>query len=234
VTDLVALVTGASSNIGAAISHGLADGGAHVVGSGRSQDKLTRLAAGRDGQIETVAADITSAAGLDAIQALVLQRGRLDILVLGSGIYERSANPDALMRQFIANVHAPYSLLQAVLPQLAASEGLVIFINSTQGLAASPGVGQFAATQHAMRALADSTRAEMNSQGVRVTTIFLGRTATARQAAVFAMEERAYTPERLIQPRDVAAVVVGLVMLPRTSEVTEIRMRPRLAPLPGG
>ena len=81
-----------------------------------------------------------------------------------------------------------------------------------------------------MRALADSTREEVNSQGVRVTTIFLGRTATARQAAVFTMEQRAYTPERLIQPSDIASVVVGLVLLPRTSEVTEIRMRPRLPP----
>ena len=110
----------------------------------------------------------------------------------------------------------------------------MIFINSTQGLVASPGVGQFAATQHAMRALADSTRAEVNSQGVRVTTIFLGRTATERQAAIFAMEQRSYAPERLIQPKDIARVVVSLVMLPRTSEVTEIRMRPRLPPPPGG
>ncbi len=233
-TDLVALVTGTSSDIGAAITRGLVDVGARVLGSGRNRDKLARIAAARNGQIETVAADITSVAGLESVRALVLQRGRLDVLVLGSGIYERSANPDALMRQFIANVHGPYSLLQAVLPQLVASEGLVIFINSTQGLIASAGVGQFAATQHAMRALADSTRAEVNSQGVRVTTIFLGRTATERQAAVFATERRAYTPERLIQPKDISAVVVGLVMLPRTSEVTEIRMRPRLPPLPDG
>jgi NADP-dependent 3-hydroxy acid dehydrogenase YdfG len=230
VTDLVALVTGASSDIGGAIAHGLADAGASVLGAGRNHEKLARVAAGRNGQIETVAADLTSAAGLEAIRAHVSRCGRLDVLVLGSGIYERSANPDALMRQFIANVHGPYSLLQVVLPKLVASEGLVIFINSTQGLAASPGVGQFAATQHAMRALADSTREEVNSQGVRVTTIFLGRTATARQAAVFTMEQRAYTPERLIQPSDIASVVVGLVLLPRTSEVTEIRMRPRLPP----
>ena len=108
----------------------------------------------------------------------------------------------------------------------------MIFIYSTQGLAASPWVGQFAATQHAMRALADSTRGEVNSLGVRVTSIFLGRTATARQAAIFAMEQRPYTPERLIQPKDIAAVVVSLVMLPHTSEVTEIRMRPGLPPSP--
>ncbi len=233
-TDLVGLVTGASSGIGAAIAHGLAETGAHVLASGRDRDKLARVTAGWDGQIDTVAADITTAAGLEAVRALVAQRGQLDVVVLGSGIYERSSDPDALMRQFIANVHGPYALLQAVRPLLVASKGLVIFINSTQGLAASPGVGQFAATQHAMRALADSMRAEVNSLGVRVTTIFLGRTATARQAAIFATEQRSYTPERLIQPKDVASVVVSLMMLPQTSEVTEIMMRPRLPPSPSG
>jgi NADP-dependent 3-hydroxy acid dehydrogenase YdfG len=78
-----------------------------------------------------------------------------------------------------------------------------------------------------MHALADSVRAEIRSQGVRVTTLFLGRTATARQAAIFAMEQRPYFPERLIQPEDVANLVVWLMRLPRTSEVTEIVVRPQ-------
>ena len=84
-----------------------------------------------------------------------------------------------------------------------------------------------------MRAIADSTRGEFNSSGVRVTSIFLGRTATERQAAIFATERRRYTPERLIQPKDVANLVVTLATLPRTAEVTEITLRPRLPPLPG-
>jgi NADP-dependent 3-hydroxy acid dehydrogenase YdfG len=227
-TGIISLVTGATSDIGTAISHGLADAGAHVLASGRDRDKLARVAAGREMQIETVAADLTKATGLETVAALVSRFERLDVLVLGSGIYQRSNDPDDLMRQFTANVHGPYALLQAILSLLVSSKGLVIFINSTQGLAASPGVGQFAATQHAMRALADSMRAEINPQGVRVTTLFLGRTATARQAAIFAHEQRPYFPERLIQPKDVADLVVYLTRLPRTSEVTEIMMRPQL------
>jgi NADP-dependent 3-hydroxy acid dehydrogenase YdfG len=167
---------------------------------------------------------LTTVSGRDAVRAMVAQRGRLDVLVLGSGIYERSAEVDALRRQFVANVEAPYQLLQAVLPYLVASKGQVIFINSTQGLSASPGVGQFAATQHAMRAIADSLRGD--ALGVRVTSLFLGRTATARQEAIFAMEKRPYTPELLIQPADVANMVTSLRMLPRTCEVMEITMRP--------
>jgi NADP-dependent 3-hydroxy acid dehydrogenase YdfG len=224
----IALVTGATSDIGAAVSYALADAGVRVLASGRNRDKLTRVAGARKGRIETVAADLTDRDGIETVKAVVSQSGRLDVLVLGSGIYERSYDPYMLTRQFEANVHGPYALLQAVLPLLISARGLIIFINSTQGRAASPGVGQYAATQHAMRAIADSTRAEINSQGVRVTTLFLGRTASVRQAAIFATEERPYFPERLIQPDDVASLVVSVVNLPRTSEVTEISVRPRL------
>ncbi|MCL2384697.1 MAG: SDR family NAD(P)-dependent oxidoreductase [Alphaproteobacteria bacterium] len=228
-TGLISLVTGATSDIGTAISHALADDGIHVVASGRNHDKLIHVMAGREGKIETISADLTDPKGIETtVKPITSRFKRLDVLILGSGIYERSSDPDTFMRQFTANVHGPYALLQAVLPQLIGAKGLVVFINSTQGLAASPGVGQFAATQHAMRALADSLRAEVDPHGVRVTTIFLGRTATARQEAIFAMERRPYYPERLIQPRDVADLVISLVKLPRTSEIMEIRMRPQL------
>jgi NADP-dependent 3-hydroxy acid dehydrogenase YdfG len=150
----------------------------------------------------------------------------LDVLVLGSGIYERSQQTNVFLRQIAANVLGPYALLQQVLPLLVESSGQVIFINSTQGLKAAAGVGQFAATQHAMKAVADSLRDEVNTNGVRVTSIFLGRTATERQRAIFAIEGRPYTPERLIQPADVGGLVLFLLGLPRTSEVTDIVVRP--------
>ena len=72
------------------------------------------------------------------------------------------------------------------MPLLISRQGDVVFINSTQGVAASGDVGQFAATQHAMRGVADSLRAEVNGDGVRVTTLHVGRTATQRQERIFA------------------------------------------------
>ena len=101
-----------------------------------------------------------------------------------------------------------------------------MFINSTQGLRAAAGVGQYAATKHALKAVADSLREEVNAQGIRVMSIFLGRTATELQRAVFALEGRPYPPERLIQPADVAEVVLSLLQLSRTCEVTDIVLRP--------
>jgi NADP-dependent 3-hydroxy acid dehydrogenase YdfG len=87
-------------------------------------------------------------------------------------------------------------------------------------------VGQYASTQHALRAIADALRAEVNSDGVRVLTVYLGRTATARQARIFQLEGRRYSPDLLMQPDDVAQMVMAALLLPRTAEVTEIRMRP--------
>ena len=127
-----------------------------------------------------------------------------------------------------ANVEAPYAVYQAMLPLLTAASGQIVIINSTQGLAAAPGVGQYAATQHAMRAIADSLREEVNPLGIRVASLFLGRTATERQAAIFAMEGRPYQPARLIQPGDVAGVVLDIFTLPRSAQVTDISMRPEL------
>jgi NADP-dependent 3-hydroxy acid dehydrogenase YdfG len=63
---------------------------------------------------------------------------------------------------------------------------------------------------------------------VRVLSLYLGRTATPRQASIFAAEGRPYQPERLLQPEDVAAMVVASISLPRTAEVTEISIRPMM------
>jgi len=80
-------------------------------------------------------------------------------------------------------------------------------------------VGQFAATQHAMEAIADSLPEEVNADGIRVLSIFWGRTATPWT------EGKAYRPELLVQPKDVAAMILHALTVPRTAEVTEISMR---------
>jgi len=77
-----------------------------------------------------------------------------------------------------------------------------------------------------MKAIADALRGEINDHGVRVLTVHAGRTATPRQARIFAGEGRVYRPELLMQAEDVAALVAATVALPRTAEVTSIVMRP--------
>ena len=101
-----------------------------------------------------------------------------------------------------------------------------MFINSTVGLTARANVGAYAATKHALKALADALRDEINPAGVRVLSVYPGRTAGERQALIFELEGRDYAPETLMQPEDVAAAVVAALTLPRTAELTDLRVRP--------
>jgi NADP-dependent 3-hydroxy acid dehydrogenase YdfG len=87
---------------------------------------------------------------------------------------------------------------------------------------------QYDSTKHALKALADSLRGEINRHGVRVLSVYLGRTASEMQEGIYRMEGRPYRPEILLQPDDVASVVVNALGLPRTAEVTDISIRPMI------
>ena len=101
-----------------------------------------------------------------------------------------------------------------------------MFTNSSAGLNAAPNVSQYAATKHALTALANSLRGECNASGVRVCSLFLGDTATPMQANVRRQQGRPYDPKRVIQPEDVAAMTIAVLSLPRTAEVTDVMIRP--------
>ena len=232
--DQIAVVTGASSGIGKAIAMALAVEGAQVCLIGR---KLKTLEAVTDNMgvrsLKTRAyqADLTRDSDIHALVAdLQREAGRVDILIHSAGEIhhgEQSRAPVAeLDVQYRTNVHGPYLLTQALMPLMRIGPGQIVFINSSTGLKARAGNGQFSATQHALRALTDSLRDEVNGDGVRVLSVYPGRTATPRTAALFAEEGKPYRPELLMQPEDVAAMVVHALTLPRTAEVTEIAMRP--------
>jgi NADP-dependent 3-hydroxy acid dehydrogenase YdfG len=124
------------------------------------------------------------------------------------------------------NVRAPYLLTQQLLPLIKARQGQVVFINSSVGLNARARVSQYAATKHALKAIADSLREEVNAAGVRVVSIYPGRTASPMQAMVYQLENRVYQPEQLIQPEEIAAVITTVLSLPKGAEVTDINIRP--------
>ena len=115
---------------------------------------------------------------------------------------------------------------QRLLPLLKKPRGQVVFINSSAGLTARANTGQFSATQHAFKALADALRDEVNADGVRVLSVFPGRTATPRIESLHDKEGRPYQPGLLLQPEDVASVVTNALALPWTAEVTNISIRP--------
>jgi NAD(P)-dependent dehydrogenase (short-subunit alcohol dehydrogenase family) len=227
-SDAVAVVAGASGDIGRAISLDLLSAGAEVFMLGRSIARLVQPPPPESlrAKCHFIAADLTDNDALGRVSAEIVARRRLDVLVLGSGTYVRSYEPAVFASQIAANVLGPYALLQQLLPMLLEAQGQVVLVNSSQALRATAGLGQYAATKHAMKAVADSLRDEVNAKGVRVMSLFLGRTASERQRAIFAAEGRPYPPERLIQPADVASLILSLLQLPRTCEVTDVVMRP--------
>ena len=233
-TGHVAVVAGATSDVGRSICLGLASAGARLCLLGRDTDALGDLATTLRSHTDSASiyrVDLTvDSTVVELGDRLNREVGRVDVLVHCAGSFEMGAHSgaaiDDLDRQHRTNVRGPYLLTQALLPLLRACHGQVVFMNSTVGLEARAGVGQYASTQHALRAIADALRAEVNSDGVRVLTVYLGRTATARQKRIFQLEGRQYTPELLMQPEDVAHMVMAAIRLPRTAEVTEIRMRP--------
>jgi NADP-dependent 3-hydroxy acid dehydrogenase YdfG len=230
----VIVVSGATSDIGKAVSLRLAGAGARLCLLGRSPEALAVVAKCVRAVTDSVGVyrvDLTSDRAIaELCDGLARDVGRVDVLVHSAGVFEPSLHADAaidaLDRQYQANVRGPYLLTQGLLPRLRECRGQVVFMNSTVGLEARAGVGQYASTQHALRAVADALRAEVNPDGVRVLTMYLGRTASRRQARIFGLEGRAYAAELLVQPDDVAQMVSAALGLPRSAEVTEIRMRP--------
>lgn len=231
-SDQTILVTGASGGIGEAIARALGKQGANVCLSGRNRKRLREVAGRMPAQrVQCYPADLTVQREVDNLaKNVVADHQKVDAVVHCAAVILMDPIATAAVenfdRQFQTNVLGPFRLTQLLLPALIASQGQVIFANSSAGLTARADVSQYAATKHALKAVADSLREECNSAGVRVCSLFLGATATPMQAAIRAQQRRSYVPERIMQPKDVAAIVTAVLALPRTAEVTDVMMRP--------
>ncbi len=229
----VAIVTGASSGIGRAIANQLATEGAIVCLLGRRSDALEALAGeihADGGKAFTYPIDLTRDDDVAQFKQNIEHRFQhVDIVIHSAGVIAlgemKRATIADLDWQYQTNVRAPYALTQALLPLLVPRQSQIVFINSTAGLSSKGGLGQYAATKHALRAIADSVRQEVNADGIRVLSVYPGRTATPMQASVFAVENRPYQPETLLQPETVAHTVIHALSLPRSAEVTDINIR---------
>ncbi len=232
--DQIALVTGASGAIGKAIAEALADHGARLILVGRDADKLHALAEdlrGRSPEIDVQPLDLTDDAKVRRLAARIKgSYGALDILVHSAGAFAAGrlaeAPVDELDRLLRINTRVPYLLTQLLLPGLESRRGQIVFINSSAAPAPRARIGAYAASKAALRALADALRDEVNRSGVRVLSVFPGRTASAMQEEVRRFEGKDYEPSLFLQPSEVAAEVARALTLPRTAEVTDIHLRP--------
>lgn len=221
----LALVTGASRGIGAAVARALAPGFDLLLG-GRDAAALRQLTQELPGA-NAWPVELTD---LDAVAEATAGIERLDVLVhsAGIGVLGSVADTSATTwrRQFDVNVVAVAELTRLLLPALRAARGRVVLINSGAGLRARGGWASYAATKFALRAFADALREEESRHGVRVTSVHPGRVDTDMQRRVVAQEGRAYRPENYLRTESVAGAVLLAVTAPDDAALTELVLRP--------
>jgi NADP-dependent 3-hydroxy acid dehydrogenase YdfG len=240
----VALVTGASSGIGAATAAALAGQGAEVALVARRRDRLEEVASRireEGGSALVLEADITDArqAGA-AVEWTVDRLGRLDTLVSNAGIMLLGPALDAPREeweQMVAlNVLGALYVIHAALPHLvrAAEDGPrgvadLVAIGSTAGRVARPGAAVYALTKFGIAAFAESLRQELIPHRVRVSVVEPGTVDTELVSHVRADIREAARSQLLsieaLRPQDVADAVIGIVTRDRRVAVNEVLVR---------
>lgn len=233
--DGVVIITGAGSGIGKAIALECSKHYPVVCLVGRSLDKLELVAESARKSCSNVycyRVDITSCADINDFFIKINDRwGQVDVLVHSAGIFSLGRVEDAPVeefdRQFFTNVRGPYYLTQLLLPLIRKKKGQIVFINSSVGLTGGrANISQYAATKQALKVMTDSLREEVNSDGMRIISVYPGRTATPMQQEICRAEGKQYQPKIFSQPEHVAQIVINALFVPRGSEVTDIVIRP--------
>jgi len=223
--DQKALVTGATSGIGRAISLQLADEGVEVIVHGRDTlrgAETVRAIEARGGRARFVAADLSDST---EVRRLAEEASDIDILVNNAGfsVFGDTAGLDAekFDALFAANVRAPFLLVAALAPGMAArGHGSIINMSSMAGQIGLAGGAAYGATKAALASMTRAWAAEFSHKGVRVNAVAAGPVSTEgaapdRAAALgkTTLLNRAADPEEI-------AEVVGFLASPRASYIT--------------
>jgi NADP-dependent 3-hydroxy acid dehydrogenase YdfG len=220
----LALITGATRGIGKATAEALAETHDLLLG-GRDVDALKSLAA----ELPSARPWPVELTDSTALAAATAGLHRLDVIVHSAGISRLGALTEVTAEDwresYEVNVIAVVELTRLLLPALRAAEGHVVLINSGSGLKANPKWGAYAASKFALRAYADVLRAEEEPNGLRVTSVHPGRTATDMQKQVRDFEGGDYVPEKYMRPSSVAAVIKAAIDTPPDAHVHEMVIR---------
>jgi NADP-dependent 3-hydroxy acid dehydrogenase YdfG len=223
------LITGAGSGIGAAVTRRLLDRGDELWllarDAGRAKELKERFTGAR-----TLVGDLDDPERLSWALSHQELPQQLDSLQHIAGVVELGEvgelTPKVWELTLAANLVAPAELTRLLLPQLRLAHGHVLFVNSGAGLRANPQWAAYAASKHGLKALADALRAEESGHGIRVTSVYPGRTATPMQEKVHRQEGKEYDPERWIPADAVATTLLTALDLPHGAEVTDLTVKP--------
>ncbi|MFD7440513.1 SDR family oxidoreductase [Streptomyces sp. NPDC059909] len=223
------LITGAGSGIGAAVARRLHERGDELLLLARDAGRAKELAQSYPGS-RTLVGDLAAPDRLSWAFSHQTMPERLDSLLHIAGIVDLGRigdlTPKTWHAQLDVNLVAPAELTRLMLPQLRVAQGTVIFVNSGAGLNAHAEWGAYAASKHGLKALADSLRHEEKPNGVRVTSVYPGRTAGPMQAKVHQQEGKEYDAAQWIDPESVATTILTALDLPRDAEINDLTVRP--------
>ncbi|MGB8651027.1 MAG: SDR family NAD(P)-dependent oxidoreductase [Mycobacteriales bacterium] len=228
-----AVVTGASSGIGAATARVLAQQGWEVVAAARRLDRLGALAAEQPG-IRPQALDVTDPRSVEALADAV---PRCDLLVANAGgAYDldrlEDASVDAWARMYDVNVLGLVRTVQVLLPALRASRGHVVMTGSTAGRWVYEGGGGYVAAKHAVAALRDTLRMEAVEAGIRVSEVAPGMVRTEefslqRFGGDQARADAVYEGVEPLVAEDVADAVAWVASRPAHVNIDLVQLTPQ-------
>jgi len=236
----VALITGASSGIGAATAEALADAGADVALAARREDRLETLAErieSADSETLVVPTDVTDEAQVTAmIETTVAELGRLDILVNNAGVMLLEAVEDAdtdNWRQMVeVNLLGPMNATKAALPVMQAQEsGHIVNVSSVAGRQASSTASGYNATKFGINGFTEAFRQEVTDDGIRTTIVEPGLVDTELADHIPDEEIQSQTEEWVasmdaLAPEDIARSIRFAVTQPAHVSVNELLIRP--------
>jgi NADP-dependent 3-hydroxy acid dehydrogenase YdfG len=221
--DPVFLITGASSGIGAATARAASEAGYRLVLAARSEDKLRALAGEIGGEDRAIAVrcDVTEWADNEALVARALEAfGQLDVVFANAGFGAKRGwleeTPEFWKDLVLTNVLGAAYTTRAAIPAVKERKGHLLLTSSVAGRRALPG-SLYSASKHAVTAMAEALRQDLNGTGVRVTSIEPG-----------AVDTPFFTnaPEGALVPDDIARAVMFAVQQPARVDVNEILIRP--------
>ena len=235
----VALITGASRGIGRATARLLAENGADLVITARTQEELQTLAAevealGRE--VTVIPADVSEIQGVEHLQeAAEGAYGRVDILVNNVGVGKYGALDQITIEDYDwmmnSNMRSSFLCTKAFLPGMQErGQGWIVFVGSVAGLKGLPGEAVYNATKFAQYGFAQALDYETREQGVKVTYLAPGGVHTH---FAFGTGRTKGDPalEAMMEPETVAEAVLFAVTQPEKARVFLVGLRPMSEPL---
>lgn len=232
----IAVVTGASSGIGAATALLLAKNGFHVIAAARRMDRLETLAkAGSN--IEIVELDVTNQVQVDSLAAYLAGKPVSVLVNNAGGAFDSldilNSDPDLWRKTYEVNVIGTVRMVKAITPIMQNfGRGHVVVMSSTAGHRTYENGGSYVAAKHAERTIAETLRLEVNGQPIRVTEIAPGMVKTEEFAKVRFhgdMDKASKTYEGIAEPlvaADIAEAIRWAVMLPPHVNIDSMTIRP--------